>query len=191
MPQLYRTTFDTALGTCGVAWSDDGVLRRFQLPPADPAGDQAGWVSRRLARDLPDAVPVDADDLEDTAPDIAKVVAAVQQLMNTGQGDLRWVPVALDDLEPFARQVYEQVREIPAGQTLTYGEVAAAVGRPGGAQAVGAAMGSNPVPVVVPCHRVVGADGRMVGFSAPGGAATKRRLLDVEGAAVVAQRTLF
>jgi O-6-methylguanine DNA methyltransferase len=94
------------------------------------------------------------------------------------------VAVALPD-------VHEVVRGIAPGLTLTYGEVAARVGEPGAAQAVGRAMGSNPVPIIVPCHRVVGAGGRPVGYSAPGGVATKQRILRIEGAAAGGHPSLF
>src|SRR5206468_215087 len=82
----------------------------------------------------------------------------------------------------FERAVFDATRAIPPGRTRTYGEVARAIGRPGAARAVGAALGRNPVPVVVPCHRVVGARGALVGFSAEGGVELKRRLLELEGA---------
>ena len=73
----------------------------------------------------------------------------------------------------------------------TYGEIARAVGDPGAARAVGAALGANPFPVIVPCHRVLAADGALHGFSAPGGITTKRRMLELEGAPGFAQTTLF
>ena len=81
-----------------------------------------------------------------------------------------------------ARRVYEVARTIPPGATLTYGEIAARLELPGAARDVGQALGRNPFPLVVPCHRVVAAGGRLGGFSARGGAATKRRLLAIEGA---------
>jgi methylated-DNA-[protein]-cysteine S-methyltransferase len=101
-------------------------------------------------------------------------------LLQGESDDLRDVEVDLSGLAPFQRQVYEFVRTIPPGHAMTYGQVAEAVGAPGGAQAVGRAMGHNPVPIVVPCHRVVAAGGRLGGFSAPGGAQTKRRMLTIE-----------
>ena len=94
-------------------------------------------------------------------------------------------------LEPFARHVYAATRAIGPGAVATYGEIARAVGDPGAARAVGAALGANPYPVIVPCHRVLAADGALHGFSAPGGIATKRRMLELEGAPGFAQTTLF
>jgi methylated-DNA-[protein]-cysteine S-methyltransferase len=82
----------------------------------------------------------------------------------------------------FNGRVYEAARAIPPGETLTYGEVAERIGERGAAQAVGKALGGNPFPIVVPCHRVLAADGTLRGFSAPGGIATKRRMLAIEGA---------
>ena len=86
----------------------------------------------------------------------------------------------------FHRRVYAAARTIPPGETWSYGEVAERIGERGGAQAVGQALGRNPFPIVVPCHRVLAADGALRGFSAPGGTATKRRMLEIEGAAAPA-----
>jgi methylated-DNA-[protein]-cysteine S-methyltransferase len=114
-------------------------------------------------------------------PAVARAIRRMTALLQGESDDLRDVEVDLSGLAPFQRQVYEFVRTIPPGHAMTYGQVAEAVGAPGGAQAVGRAMGHNPVPIVVPCHRVVAAGGRLGGFSAPGGAQTKRRMLTIEG----------
>lgn len=98
--------------------------------------------------------------------------------------DFRSVVLDLENVRPFFRLVYEATREIPAGQTRTYGEIAKAVGRPSAAQEVGQALARNPVPIIIPCHRVSAAGGKLGGFSAPGGPATKARLLAFEGAVV-------
>ena len=90
----------------------------------------------------------------------------------------------------FDRQVYDVARTIPPGETASYGAIATRLGVPGAAREVGRALGRNPFAIVVPCHRVVSADGRLGGFSANGGTATKRRLLSIEGAAA-APPTLF
>ncbi|HZP27547.1 MAG TPA: MGMT family protein, partial [Acidimicrobiia bacterium] len=81
----------------------------------------------------------------------------------------------------FHQRVYEAARAVPVGTTVTYGELAARVGSPASARAVGQAMAANPFPIVVPCHRVLSAGGRLGGFSATGGLATKRRMLAIEG----------
>lgn len=89
------------------------------------------------------------------------------------------------------RQVLGYTRTIPQGETRTYGEVAKAIGAPGAAQAVGAALGRNPVPIIVPCHRILAANGKSGGFSAPGGAATKLKLLEIERARRSGEAGLF
>lgn len=94
------------------------------------------------------------------------------------------LPVDESRFTPFQRSVYEVVRRIPRGEVLTYGQVAAALGRPRSARGIGVAMARNPLPIIIPCHRVVGAGGAMTGYSGPGGIETKRRLLDLEGAEV-------
>ena len=162
--------FDTPLGAAAVVWRED-VIVGVELPHADPARTQA-----RVLRYHPDAV-------ESTPPPpVAKAVRRMAGLLQGMRDDLSDIEVDLSGLPPFQRQVYEFVRTIPPGDAMTYGQVAEAVGAPGGAQAVGQAMGHNPVPIVVPCHRVVAAGGRLGGFSAPGGATTKRRMLTIEGA---------
>jgi methylated-DNA-[protein]-cysteine S-methyltransferase len=95
--------------------------------------------------------------------------------------DLGWVRLDMEGLPPFHKRVYEVARTIPGEATLTYGEVARRMGAPQAARAVGQALGRNPFPVVVPCHRVVAAGGRLGGFSAHGGTSTKERLLAIEG----------
>ena len=85
---------------------------------------------------------------------------------------------------PFARKVYDAAREIPIGKTSTYGELAKKLGQPKAVRAVGRALGRNPIPLIIPCHRVLAADGKPGGFSAHGGAATKLKLLALEGALV-------
>ncbi|HEU5150182.1 MAG TPA: MGMT family protein [Iamia sp.] len=173
------TLLPTAIGTCAVAWRGD-VIVGVALPEAD---DDA--TLRHLRRTAPGAEP---------APPPPVVQAALDGIVALLAGeavDLAGVAVEVHHESAFARRVHEVVRSIPPGETLTYGQVAEAVGEPGGAQAVGRAMGANPVPIVVPCHRVVGAGGRPVGFSAPGGVATKQRILRIEGAAAGGQPSLF
>ena len=94
---------------------------------------------------------------------------------------------------PTRRVVYAATRDIPPGSTRTYGEVARAIGREDfeGARDVGAALASNPFPIIVPCHRVLAANGALHGFSAPGGLETKRRMLELEGAPGYGQQALF
>ncbi len=89
--------------------------------------------------------------------------------------DLRLAPEGT----PFERSVWDELRKIPFGETRSYGEIAQAIGRPGAARAVGRANGANPIPIVVPCHRVIGSDGSLTGFG--GGLEAKSRLLEIEG----------
>lgn len=181
---LRYTLFGTAIGPVGLVWGDDGLVGA-QLPETGVAETR-----RRLTRRFPDAEPHEPP----TEPAVLDAIAAITTLLATGAGDLSAIPVDLARVPAFNRRVYALVRAIPPGRTRTYGDVAAALGEPGAAQAVGQAMGHNPVPIVVPCHRVVAAGGRLGGFSARGGNATKRRMLEIEGAGASAaeeELTLF
>jgi methylated-DNA-[protein]-cysteine S-methyltransferase len=171
--------FDTAVGWCGIAWTDVGVCG-LQLPEHSR---EATW--SRLHRRYPD-VP------EISAPvDVKRAVEAITALLRDGQGDLSFVAVDLEGVPEFNRAVYDIALTIPAGSTMTYGEVAGRLGDPGAARAVGQALGQNPVAVIVPCHRVVGANGKPGGFSGGDGVVTKMKLLTIEGAPIAAQRSLF
>jgi methylated-DNA-[protein]-cysteine S-methyltransferase len=164
------TLFDTAIGRCGIAWGPRGISA-FQLPePTD-----AGTLRRMFRRGVP--LP------QAEAP--AEVQDAIDRIVALLQGepiDLRDVVLDLDGIAPFHRRVYAITREILAGQTRTYGEIAAELGEPGASRAVGQALGANPFAIIVPCHRVLAAGGKWGGFSAHGGAAAKLRMLAIEGA---------
>lgn len=165
-----HTVFDTALGACGIGWSATGV-RTVQLPDATP-----GRTAARLLRwhpELPAATP---------PPEIVRVIEDIRRLLDGVPVDLTYVGVDLDGVPEFERRVYDVARTVPPGDMITYGELADRLGAPGAARAVGRALGRNPVPIVVPCHRVVAAGGRSGGFSAPGGVSTKMRMLAIEGA---------
>ena len=173
------TLFDTPIGPCGLAWTARGVAG-LQLPE-----DSAEGTRRRLRRRWPgfaDSSP---------PPDVQRAMAAVRALLAGAAVDLSTIPLDLDSAPEFHRRVYAVARTIPPGHTLTYGEIAARLGAPHEARAVGQALGRNPVAIIVPCHRVLAADGRMGGFSANGGVATKRRMLEIEGAAAVGAGPLF
>jgi methylated-DNA-[protein]-cysteine S-methyltransferase len=165
---LWSHAFDTALGRCGVVWSGQGIVASL-LPEATPA---------RLKRRHPTARPV-----AEPPPDIARVVAGIRALLAGEAHDLSDVVLDERGIPEFRRQVHALTRAIPPGQTRTYGEIAAALGQPGAARAVGRAEGENPFPPIVPCHRVMGAGGEPTGFSAPGGIETKRRMLLIEARA--------
>jgi len=175
------TLFDTALGVCGLAWTADEAVAGVLLPEPDAARTQARM---RRRHPLADETPI-------APPAIEDAIRQIRELLRGEPRDLLAVAVDHDGVPDFHRRVYALVRTIPAGETLTYGEVAARLGEPGAAQAVGQAMGANPTPVIVPCHRVLAANGALGGFSAPGGTATKRRMLVIEGALPEPPPTLF
>jgi methylated-DNA-[protein]-cysteine S-methyltransferase len=131
------------------------------------------------------------DDGRELTPAIADAVAGIVALLAGERRDLTDIPLDDERLDEFRRRVYAATREIGPGETATYGEIARAIGDPGAARAVGAALGSNPFPIVVPCHRVLAADGALHGFSAPGGITTKRRMLEIECAPGFTQGSLF
>ena len=161
--------FETAIGDCGIAWSTAGVTG-FQLPERDLSSTRQRMTSRFTG--AIEAPP---------PPDIQRAVDAVIALLGGGRVDLAFVPIDMDGLPAFHQRVYDVARSIPPGATLTYGAIATQLGDPGSARAVGQALGRNPIPVIVPCHRVLAADGKTGGFSAPGGTATKLNLLAIEG----------
>ena len=169
-------TFPTALGVCAIAWRGDAVVGAWFPETA---------LRRRVARRFPEAVEAQPPAF------VAEAIEGVVRLLAGEKVDLGEVRLDFGAAPDLHLRVYEVVRAIPPGQTLTYGEVARAVGQPHAAQAVGQAMGRNPCPILMPCHRVLGADGKVGGFSAPGGAATKRRLLEIEGATSVETLPLF
>jgi methylated-DNA-[protein]-cysteine S-methyltransferase len=162
--------FETAIGLCGIAWSERGVSG-FQLPEGDISSTRRSMTSRFSG--VVETTPT---------PDIARAIDAVAALMRGDAVDLGFIVVDMDGLPDFHQRVYDVARTIPPGVTLTYGEVATRLGDPGSARAVGQALGRNPIPVIVPCHRVLAAGGKTGGFSAPGGSATKLNLLAIEGA---------
>ena len=162
--------FDTPIGPCGMAWNERGLVG-VSLPESD-----AEAVRARLLRRHPGATGMQPP------PEVLEARSRIVELLSTGRADLSSVRLDLSSVGAFEQRIYEIARAIPAGQTLTYGDIAARAGEPHGAQAVGQAMGKNPWPIVVPCHRVVGSNGKLGGFSAPGGSRTKLRILEIEGA---------
>lgn len=125
------------------------------------------------------------------SPEAAKAIAALVRLLDGEEEDLSALPVDLSPLAAFERRVLELTRRIPHGETRTYGELASALGSPGVARAVGRALGRNPIPILIPCHRVLAASGRSGGFSAPGGVTTKMRMLQIERARRTGAPELF
>ena len=174
------TLFDTPIGTCAVAWSGRGIAG-LQLPEPTAAATRA-----RVKRRWPAAVEADA-----VPAGVQRALDRVQALLAGDASDLADIPLDLEAAPEFHRRVYAVARTIPPGRTMTYGEIARRLGVPHESREVGQALGKNPVAIIVPCHRVLGADGKMGGFSANGGVSTKRRMLEIEGAAEVGAGPLF
>jgi len=164
--------FETAIGTCGIAWSDAGICR-FQLPERDAAATERRMLKWALSA-------------EQASPDaaISPAVEALQRYMAGDHVEMADIAVDISGVPAFQRRIYDALRQVGWGRTVSYGELAERIGSPGGARAVGQAMGSNPVPVIIPCHRVLASKGKIGGFSAYGGAVTKERLLGLEGVSV-------
>jgi methylated-DNA-[protein]-cysteine S-methyltransferase len=162
--------FDTAIGQCGIVWNARGVAG-VQLPASSERATR-NRISRRYPSARESAAP----------PDIEHVMQRLVALLAGEPSDLSDVEIDTADTPDFNRRVYEIARQIPAGATLTYGQIAARLGDRSLAREVGEALGQNPIPIIVPCHRVLAADGKAGGFSGPGGVRTKLRLLEIEGA---------
>lgn len=160
--------FGTALGPCGIVWTGRGIAC-VNLPEGSEDKTRA-----RLKKRFPDA--------EETPPpvEIQKIIGEVIALIAGEKIDLSHVVLDHAPLPEFSKRVYEIVRTIPIGQTLTYGDIAKRLGDVALSREVGQAMGKNPTPVIMPCHRVVAASGKTGGFSAPGGVDTKMKLLSIE-----------
>ena len=171
--------FDTAIGWCGIAWGARGVAG-VQLPEAGDTETRARILHRFPAAG--EASP---------PPEVQGAVDRIVALLGGEVSDLSAIALDMDDVPAFHRRVYEVARTIPPGKTLSYGDLAARLGAPGAARAVGQALGRNPFPIVVPCHRVLAAGGKIGGFSAQGGVVTKRRMLAIEGAQMNGVTQLF
>ena len=173
--------FDTAFGACGLAWSDSG-LTQVRLPDHSEALTRANLLARQpQAEHCPDGGP----------PFVAAAIEQMQAHLQGSPHDLRELPLDWSGVRGFELRVYVATRALDPGQTCTYGEMANAIGDPAAMRAVGQALGHNPWPLVVPCHRVLAAGGRLGGFSAPGGTDTKRRLLVLEAGMVRREGQLF
>jgi len=160
---------DTAIGTFGIAWTDKG-LARVALPGRDRANTEM-WISR--------------DPAEPGFPDgpVAGLPERIKHYAQGGHEDFTDVPLDLAEVPLFNRQAYAELLKVGYGETTTYGAIARTLGDVALSRAVGQAMGANPIPLVIPCHRVLGADGKTGGFSSPGGVTAKMRMLALEHAA--------
>jgi len=170
MKQAAYCVFETPLGWCGIAWSERAdssvppAVTCLQLPEA-----MAKITETRMARTS------GARKASAPPPRIAEVIEKIRKHLQGEIQDFRDIAIDLDGADRFARQVYEAAREIPPGETRTYGELAKALGQPAAARDVGQALARNPIALIIPCHRVVAAGGKPGGFSAHGG-------LGIEGA---------
>ena len=180
MSELQFTLFETAIGRCGVVWSERGVVA-VRFPERDENA-----VRDRIIRRFPAAAAAAAP-----SDKIRQVIDDIVALLNGEPRDLSHVAIDLGDAPDFNRRVYEVARAIPPGKTLSYGEVAERLGDRNLARDVAQALGQNPVPIIVPCHRVMAAGRKTGGFSAPGGVQTKLKLLSIEGAQLEEQPMLF
>lgn len=172
--------FEVVGGFCGIAWDSEGVTR-FCLPVAS-----ASEATRMLLRRVPGAV------LATPTSEVAQIIAAAERYFTGEAADFARFKVVLGDQGELFQRIYAAARRVGWGQTTTYGALAKELGGgPEAAREVGQAMAQNPVPLIIPCHRVLAAGGKVGGFSAPGGAATKIRMLELEGVRLQAQQSLF
>lgn len=160
--------FDSSIGWIGLVWSTRGLKALF-LPE-----QTKGATERSMRERHPRAVQLQP------TPTIIKVIAQIQNLLSGGQEIFHGIELDLSNVSPFYQTVYELARKIPPGQTRSYGDLAQALGKKGAARAVGQALGKNPIAIIIPCHRVLGKNGSIGGFSAPGGTRTKLHLLALE-----------
>lgn len=164
----HYTLFDTPIGRCGIAWRGK-YITAVQLPETTPAKTAAHLVRR-------------VEGAEESAPPrwVQQVMDRIAEHLAGEPHDLANIPIDCSETPPFHRAVYAAARTIPAGCTCTYAELAAAAGSPKAARAVGQALARNPFPLIVPCHRIIAADGRLTGFTAPQGIRLKTRLQAIE-----------
>ena len=160
---MSRHIFPTTIGACAIAWDDrDERLTSFSLPNSDLGA---------------------SDNSSERPPWICDLAVRVQLHLAGTPRDFSDAPYAFERVTEFQRDVYLQTLAVKSGRTRSYGELAASLALPpGGSRAVAAALGANPWPLLIPCHRIIGATGKMTGFSGPGGIATKTQLLALEGA---------
>ncbi len=177
-PQACLCLFPTALGDCAIAWRGDLVIATSLPDRSRPA--TAERLTRRTGA-------IEGD----PPPAIRRAMAAITALLTGERTDLGFIACDVGALDPFAAEVYAATRSIPPGETTTYGALASRMGGRHLAQRVGQILGRNPFPIIVPCHRVMGANGGLTGFSAEGGVKTKLRMLVIEGARIGDAPTLF
>ena len=172
--------FETAIGPCGIVWGEHGIVG-VQLPEATEGRTRA-----RLQKRFRGAIEAPPP------PAIATTIENIVALLDGRPADFSEAPLDIKALPEFNRQVYEIISALPPGETMTYGEIAKRLGKePQAARDVGQALGENPIPIVIPCHRVLAANGRPGGYSGSGGVKTKLKLLTIEGAKLSEEPSLF
>ncbi len=164
------TIFETEGGFCGIAWNDAGITR-FQLP-TDSERATEGLLLRRLVQAQKSPPP----------SEISNTIALVKRYFSGERIDFSDIRLDLAGQDEVFRNIYAAARRIGWGHTTTYGTIARELGLgPEAAREVGQAMAKNPVALIIPCHRVLAAGGKIGGFSAPGGSNSKQRMLELEG----------
>ena len=171
--------FDTAVGACALVWRAGGIVGVLLPEPTDAA------TRLKARRRYPGAAEAAA------TPELQRVIERIRSLLHGGRDDLEDIALDLREIPAFNRRVYEITRAIQPGRTRSYGEIAIELGEPHAARAVGQALGANPFPIIIPCHRVLAAGAKAGGFSAPGGTRTKLRLLEIERAPLGGAPGLF
>ena len=179
MTDQHYALFDTAIGICGIEWGPHGI-NGTQLPMGSDEKTRARIRQRR--GDIVEAAPTD---------EVQRAIDRIVKLLAGERDDLMDIALDLDGVPEFNRGVYDIARTIPPGQTLTYGDIAKRLGGVELSRDVGQALGRNPCPIVVPCHRVLAAGQKPGGFSARGGVDTKLKILAIEGAVVNHTPSLF
>ncbi|WP_422928271.1 methylated-DNA--[protein]-cysteine S-methyltransferase [Singulisphaera sp. PoT] len=185
MSQVDYCLFETSLGWCAIAWCDgEGskgpAVAYFQLPDATAKLTEARMIKKSGASKAAKKPPAR----------IAEIIRRVSKHFDGEPQQFDDIEVDLGKAGPFARRVYEAARKIPAGQTMSYGDIARVLDQPKAARAVGQALGKNPIALIVPCHRILAAGGKIGGFSTFGGRDTKTRMLAIEGATIGLPKTI-
>jgi methylated-DNA-[protein]-cysteine S-methyltransferase len=179
MTDQHFVLFDTPIGICGIEWGPRGI-NGVQLPMGSDEKTRARI--RQRHGDISEAPPT---------KEVQRAIDRIIELLAGKPDDLRDIPLDLDGVPEFNRGVYDIARSIPSGETMTYGDIAKRLGGVELSRDVGQALGRNPCPIVVPCHRVLAAGQKPGGFSAKGGVTTKLKMLAIEGAAVNHTPSLF
>jgi methylated-DNA-[protein]-cysteine S-methyltransferase len=179
MTDQHYALFDTPIGICGIEWGPRGI-NGLQLPMGSDEKTRARI--RQRHGDIAEAAPTD---------EVQRAIDRIVKLLGGEHDDLLDIALDLDGVPEFNRGVYDIARSIPPGQTMTYGDIAKRLGGVQLSRDVGQALGRNPCPIVVPCHRVLAAGQKPGGFSARGGVDTKLKMLAIEGAVVNHTPSLF